>query len=259
MKINMKSIVLAGVGVLFFASFALGNTLSLTKDDAEHLSVPLPDGWVSGTEDGGSDFITHSLTMRSASGDQHVRLGWLNTPTVPSRLSDDVVASFKSNLQDWVKAHNAQALITGDKPLTVGVLPAHFVRLEVNGSDAKKYIDFYLVLGDKAVYVLSVTHPADDSPDVSDSFTYVALQNEATARQDAQKQKDDDQREAAAAQERLERYQSNDSSSSDTSDDRGGSSSSSSSFHFPIFTLIRIGVFLVLGAGGAFARMRSRS
>ncbi len=203
MKKSLKQTVVLAAFFVCLICHGFSLSLTLSKDDSEHLTIPVPEGWVTGSESAGDDFITHSLTMRSPSGDQHMRLGWLNLDTVPLRIND-VVDSFKSGLEDWVKVHEIHGVITTDKDVKEGELPTHFVRLELS-DDPKKYLDFYLVLGTKAVYVLSVTHPADDKPDVSESFGSITMQSDLSIRDGPNEASDAEELRVSKAQDAVDR------------------------------------------------------
>ncbi len=150
-----------GVLVCIASSGVDGKTLKLIKDPSEELLLKVPTDWIIGSEDAGSDFITHAYTIRDPDDTEHVRLGWFNTPQPPESISDATIELFKSRVQDWLESHKKTGIIKGDQELQIGEKQAYFVRVELTEDGITRNVDFFLVLGTKALYVLSVTHCGD--------------------------------------------------------------------------------------------------
>ncbi len=139
----------------------VAETLHLSsKEKSEELLIHVPEGWSSGSELQGADFITHSLIMTSPDGNQRVRLGWINSSEVtadPSALTDQ----FKTHLKEWLDAHKLAGVIKKDRQVEIDDQQAACVGLQLTEDGKAKNMDFLLVPGNEATYVLSVTYTGD--------------------------------------------------------------------------------------------------
>jgi hypothetical protein len=133
----------------------------VTREEPEHVDLEVPDSWTISEEAPGTDFLTHSMVAVSPEGDQKVSVGWLSDGDVPMRVNNDVIESFRGNIRNWLTAHQ----VTGEvKPShnTNLMEPAKCLGQLVIGSDDKQTeVDYYMLLGRNAAYIISYTHPSD--------------------------------------------------------------------------------------------------